>query len=108
MKAGLRLPRNRQQLTVAPEIFGPRLDLGSRQLDRRVVVHRLERSQALAADVCGFGRKDGLTQMALQSDQRAHTASANVLSDNPVISFASTTAGAGTSAARSRAIACTS
>ncbi len=43
--------------------------------------------------------------MTLQSDKRAHTASANECSDSPLISRGSTSAGAGTIAARSRAIA---
>ncbi len=99
MKTGLRLAGNRQQLPIAPEVLRPPLDLLPGQLDRGVVVDRLERAEAPIADVDGFGRKHGLAEMTLQSDKRAHTASASLWSTSPLISFGSVNIGAGTIAA---------
>ena len=76
VEAGARLAGDRQQLAVAPQILRPPLDLLARQANRAVVVDRLERAKALIADVDRFGRERRLTQMTLQSNQRAHTASA--------------------------------
>src|SRR5712692_7051533 len=70
IEAGQRLARNGQQLAVPPEILGPLLDLLPRHRDRGVVVHWLEWTQALVADVHGLGRERGLTQMTLESDER--------------------------------------
>src|SRR5262249_15188969 len=75
VKAGLRLAGDRQQLTVAPHVLWPPVDVLPGQPHRRVVVDRLERPETLLADVGRFGGKGRLAQMALQSDERAHTAS---------------------------------
>ena len=104
-KPGLRLAGDRQQLAIAPEVLRPALDLFARQRDRAVVVDRLERAEALVAHVGGLGRKRRLAHMTLQSDERAHTASASLWSDSPRISPGSSRTGAGTIAARSRAMA---
>ena len=76
VEAGARLAGDRQQLAVAPEVLRPPLDLLAREVNGAVVVHRLERPEAAVADVDRLGRKRRLAEMTLQSNQRAHTASA--------------------------------
>ena len=66
VKAGPRLALDRKQLAIAPEVFRPAFDRFARERDRRVVVHGLERPEALVAHVVGLGRKHGLAQMTLQ------------------------------------------
>src|SRR5437773_1944770 len=105
VQAGLRFTGDGQQLTISPEILGTVRDQLAREVYGGVVVNRFERPQAFRADIGRFSGKYRLTQMTLQSDKRAHTASANECSDNPLISRGSTSTGAGTMAARSRAIA---
>src|ERR1700688_2897840 len=105
MKSRLRLAGDRQQLAVPPEILRPARDFLARQRDGRIVVHGLERSQAPIADVDGFGWKGSLAHVTLQSDERGHTASASLWSGKPLIVSGSVRTGAGTIAARSRAIA---
>src|SRR5438093_639843 len=92
-----RFAGDRQQLAVPPQILRPPLDLLARQRDRAVVVHRLERSETFVADIRGFRRKRRLTEMTLQTDQCAHTASASLKS--------ALRTGDGTMAALSRAMA---
>ena len=112
------LAGDRQQLAVAPEVFRPPLDLFARQPDRAVVVERLQRAEALVAHVQRFGRKLRLAEMTLQSKERAHTASARRVrpcareSDRSAYDVMSgyepgdrRETGAGTTAARSRAMA---
>src|SRR6185369_8703209 len=70
--------------------------------DRGVVIHRLERAEALVAHVNRLGGKRRLAQMTLESDQ--HATSAGTKSDVCRMKFAVSTGG-GTIAARSRAIA---
>src|SRR6185436_3944189 len=111
VEAGARLAGDRQELTVAPQVLRPALDFLARQVNRAVVVHRLERAQALVANVGRLSRERGLTEMTLQSNQGAHTASAkgrNVLASSKVEAPSSKSelnTGAGTIAARSRAMA---
>src|SRR5262245_20781299 len=105
VEPGARLSRNRQQLAISPEILGPALDFFPREPDCRVVVDRLERPEAPIAHIGGLGGKHGFADMTLQSDERAHTASASLLSVNPSRCFGSLSTGAGTMAARSRAMA---
>ena len=76
VEPGARLPFDRQKLAVAPEILWTPLDVLAGQANRAVVVHRLERTQTPIADVNRLGGECRLTEMTLQSDQRAHTASA--------------------------------
>ncbi len=102
IEAGARLAGDRQQLAIAPQVLRPLLDLLARQVDGAVVVDRLERPETLVADVDRFGRKRRLTEMALQSDQRAHTASAST--ELRIVNL-ELRIGAGTMAALSRAIA---
>src|SRR5262249_17515485 len=75
-----RLARYRQQLAIPPQVLRPPRDLIARQRNRAVVVRRLERPETFVADVSGVCRERRLAQMALQSDQRAHTASASLKS----------------------------
>src|ERR1700676_2445314 len=70
VEAGQWLACNRQQLAVPPEILRPLLDLLPRHRDGGVVVYRLEWTQTFVADVQGFGRERGLTQMTLESEER--------------------------------------
>src|SRR6185436_12185843 len=105
MKSGARFSRDRQQLAVAPEILGPPLDFCPREPDCRVVVDWLERPEAPIADVGRFGGEFRFADMTLQPDERAHTASASLWSVNPSRCFGSLRTGAGTIAARSRAMA---
>src|SRR5262245_18426335 len=99
VEAGRRFAGNRQQFAVAPEVLGTRLYLLARQMDRVVVVHRLERSEALVADVDRRRWKGRLAQMTLQSEEHAHTASAILSSARPTIVLGSLKIGAGTMAA---------
>src|SRR5262245_8771179 len=109
MKPGLRIADDRQELTIAPEIFRPRGNrFASQTLDDFVIVDRLEGTQTFLADVGRLRGKHRLTQMTLQSDKGGHTASANDCSESPLTSRGSTSDGAGTIAARSRAISRTS
>src|SRR5437899_2552360 len=62
-----RLAGDRQQLAVAPQILRTLLNLLPRQVDRAVVVDRLQRPETLVADVGGFRGEKGLAQMTLQS-----------------------------------------
>ena len=45
VEAGARLAGDRQQLAVAPQVLRPALDVLARQVNRAVVVHRLERAR---------------------------------------------------------------
>src|SRR5712691_171706 len=76
VEAGPRLAGDRQQLAITPQVLRPAFDLLARQRDRAVVVNRLERAEALLTHVDCFGKERGLTEMTLQSNQRAHTTSA--------------------------------
>src|SRR6185295_20199309 len=67
-----------------------------------IVVHRLQRTEAFVADVGRLRRKDGLTEMALQSNERGHTASAR--KELRIVNL-EVRIGAGTTAALSRAMA---
>src|SRR5262245_42267823 len=78
MKAGARLARDWQELAVSPEILGPLRDLFACQPDCRVVVHGLEGTQAPVTDVEGVRGELCLADVALQSNERAHTASASM------------------------------
>jgi hypothetical protein len=69
------LARDRQDLAVPPEVLRPPLDLLAGHPDGRIVVDRLQGAQTFLADPQGLGGKSGFTQMTLQSDERAHTAS---------------------------------
>ena len=62
VEAGARLAGDRQQLAIAPQVLRPPLDLLARQVNRAVVVDRLERAEAPVADVSRFGRKRRLAQ----------------------------------------------
>src|SRR5438046_1472617 len=68
-----RLARNRQQLAIAPEILRTALDLFASDLDRSIVVGRLERTEAFLADPQRFGWIVGFTEMTLQTRQRTGT-----------------------------------
>src|SRR3984893_14117005 len=105
MKSRLWLAGNRQQLAVPPQILRPSRNVLACQRDSRIVVHRLERAQASIADVDGLGGKRRLAHVTLQSDECGHTASANFWSGRPWIVSGSVRIGAGTIAARSRAMA---
>src|SRR5436190_16389255 len=96
VESGARLAGDRQQLAVTPQILGTPLDLGVRERDGGVVVDRLERPQAPIAHVVRFGRERRLTEMTLQSDESAHTASATLRSVRPEICWGTTCTGAGT------------
>src|SRR5579859_3240866 len=76
VESGARLAGNREQLTIAPQIFRTAFDLFAGDPDGAVVVVRLERAQALLADPQSFSRKRRFTEMTLQTLQRAcaHTA----------------------------------
>jgi hypothetical protein len=63
VEPGPRLAGDREQLPVAPQIVRPRLDLGARDVDRRVVVEGLERAEAAVADIERFGGKLGPAEM---------------------------------------------
>src|SRR5262249_14580585 len=121
VEPGQRPIDDRQQLAVAPQILGPPFDLFPRQPDRRVVVHGLERTEAPIADVQRLGGKHGLAHVALQSEKGAHTTSINPSfhvrrskfetrgstfdAARPAMARGLVKTGAGTIAARSRAIA---
>src|SRR5215813_4937722 len=63
-----RLACNRQQLTIAPEVFRSELDLLPRDRNRFVIVEGLERSEAFLADPQRLCGKRGLAQMTLESE----------------------------------------
>jgi hypothetical protein len=68
VEPGARRIDDRQQLAIAPQVFRTALDLLARQANRRVVIDRLERPQALLANVQGCGRELRLAQMTLQTN----------------------------------------
>ena len=78
IESGPRLADDRQQFAIPPQVLRAALDRLARQVNRRVVVHRLERTEAPIADVQRLERKRGLAQVTLQPDERAHTASARI------------------------------
>src|SRR5262249_17302890 len=109
IESGSWLAGDRQQLTVTPQVLRAPLDRVAGQRDRVVVVHRLERAEALVADVGRGGGKRRLAEMTLESGQHATSTGREfeVWSSRSAgcrMRFDVST-GAGTIAARSRAIA---
>src|SRR5512138_47428 len=74
MEAGPRLPGDREQLTVAPQVARPRLDQVAREQFARdaIVVHDLQRTQALLADPESLGRVLRRADVTSQAAQRRH------------------------------------
>src|SRR5262245_11397172 len=70
VQAGARLTFNRQQLAIAPEIFGALLDASARDRpgDRRVVVRHFEWTQTAVAHPESGGGEGGLAQMAAEAE----------------------------------------
>ena len=78
MQSGAGLALDGQQLSISPEVLRPLGDEIARQVNCAVIVDCLERPEAAVAHVNRPGGKPRLAQMALQADERAHTASATM------------------------------
>jgi len=70
VEAGERFAGDREQLPIPPQILRAPFDLVACDVHGGVVVDRLERAEALVADVDRLSRKPGVTQMTLEPDER--------------------------------------
>src|SRR5829696_2413405 len=84
VEPGQRLARNRQQLTVAPEILRTCRDAGRCDggADRVVIVGHLERAETLIADEEGIGREGRAAHPAAKPGEKFHTSVPGWCADN--------------------------